>query len=152
MVAHLVAHLISYKAKLHQSLCSYYHTASKSYRYLASQDIIQGLYAVALHHLHFCVNPPSVEYCSQCTSSAMVLFLSWGQCSAHQLCWLLVFRQNAPLLACPVPPCHVRTVQTHVCWRQSPAFSRNRHHAPTQHIPICGPMGCQDQFYTPGLA
>ena len=39
-VAHRVTHLNLHKAILHQPLCSYYHTASSSYHYLASQDIM----------------------------------------------------------------------------------------------------------------
>ena len=49
-VAHQVAHLNSHKAKPQQPLCSYYHTARKTYHYLASQDITQLLCASALHH------------------------------------------------------------------------------------------------------
>ena len=73
-VAHWVVHLNLHKAKSHQPLCSYYHTASSSYRYLASQDITQVLRTSALHHPRFCVNPASVECCSLCTSGAMTLF------------------------------------------------------------------------------
>ena len=73
-VAHQVAHLNLHKAKPDQPLCSYYHTESKTYRYLASQDITKVLCASALHHPHFCVNPGSVECCSLCTSGAMALF------------------------------------------------------------------------------
>ena len=73
-VAHRVAHLNLHGAKSHQLLCSYYHSASSSYHYLASQDITQVLWASALHHLRFCVNPASVECRSLCTSSAMTLF------------------------------------------------------------------------------
>ena len=73
-VAHRVAHLILHKAKSHQPLCSYYHSANSSYRYLASQDIMQVLRASALHHLRFCVNPASVECRSLRTSGAMALF------------------------------------------------------------------------------
>ena len=76
-IAHWVTHLNLQKAKPDQPLCSYYHTASKAYHYLASQDITQVLCASALHHLHFCVNPASVECCSQHTSRAMAL-LSQG--------------------------------------------------------------------------
>ena len=73
-VAHQVAHLNLHKAKLHQPLYSYYHTASSSYRYLASQDITQVLQASALHHPRFYVNPASAECRSLCSSSAMTLF------------------------------------------------------------------------------
>jgi hypothetical protein len=73
-VAHRVAHLNLHEAKPDQPLCSYYHTASKTYQYLASQDIMQVLCASALHHPHFCVNPASVECRSSCTSGAMALF------------------------------------------------------------------------------
>ena len=73
-VAHWVAHLNLHKAKSHQPLCSYYHTASSSYRYLASQDITQVLRASALHHPRFCVNPASVECRSLRTSGAMAIF------------------------------------------------------------------------------
>ena len=73
-VAHQVTLLNLHKAKLHQPLCSYYHTASSSYRYLASQDITQILRASALHHPRFCVNPASVECRSLRTSGAMELF------------------------------------------------------------------------------
>ena len=73
-VAHRVAHLNLHKAKPPQPLCSYYHSASSSYRYLASQDITQVLRASALHHPRFCVNPASVECRSLRTSGAMALF------------------------------------------------------------------------------
>ena len=73
-VAHRVAHLNLHKAKPDQSLCSYYHTASKTYQYLASQDITQVLHVSALHHPHFCVNPASVECRSLHTSGTMALF------------------------------------------------------------------------------
>jgi hypothetical protein len=73
-VAHRVVHLNLHKVKLDQSLCSYYHTASKTCQYLASQDITKVLCASALHHPRFCVNPASEECCSLCTSSAMALF------------------------------------------------------------------------------
>ena len=73
-VAHQVAHLNLHKAKPDQPLCSYYHTESKIYHFLASQDIMQVLHISALHHQHFCVNPASVENCSLCTSGAMTLF------------------------------------------------------------------------------
>ena len=63
-----------HKAKPDQPLCSYYHTVSKSYQYLASQDITQVLHASTLHDPRFCVNPASVECCSLCTSCAMALF------------------------------------------------------------------------------
>ena len=53
---------------------SYYHTESKTYRYLASQDITKVLRASALHHPRFCVNPASVECRSLRTSGAMALF------------------------------------------------------------------------------
>ena len=46
-VAPWVAHLNLHKAKPDQPLCSYYHKASKTYQYLASQDIMQALCAVA---------------------------------------------------------------------------------------------------------
>ena len=73
-VAHQVAHLNLHEAKPDQPLCSNYHTASKTYQYLASQDITQVLRASALYHPHSCVNPASVECCSLHTSSAMALF------------------------------------------------------------------------------
>ena len=56
-VPHWVAHLNSQKAKPHQPLCSYYHTASKIYCYLASQDIMQVLCASAIHHPHSVSTP-----------------------------------------------------------------------------------------------
>ena len=73
-VAHRVAHLNLHKAKPDQPLCSYYHTESKTYQYLASQDIMQALCASALHHPRFCVNPASVECRSLRTKGAMALF------------------------------------------------------------------------------
>lgn len=73
-VAHRVAHLNLHGAKLDQPLCSYYHTKSKTYRYLTSHDITQVLRASALHHPRFCVNPASVECRSLRTSGAMALF------------------------------------------------------------------------------
>ena len=73
-VAHRVAHLNLHKAKPDQPLCSYYHTESKTYWYLASQDITKVLHASALHHPRFCVNPASVECRSLHTSGAMALF------------------------------------------------------------------------------
>ena len=112
-VAHWVAHLNLHKAKLHQPLCSYYHAASRSYCYLASQDITQVLWASALHQLHFCVNPASVKCCSLCTSGAMALFSCGGLYPAHQPCGLLAFKCDALLSACPVPLRHDRTVQAH---------------------------------------
>ena len=72
--AHWVAHLNFHEAKKDQPLCSYYHTASKTYQYLASQDITKVLRASALHHPRFCINPSSVECCSLRTSGAMALF------------------------------------------------------------------------------
>ena len=113
---------------------------------LASQDITKVLCASALHHLHFCVNPASAECRSLCTSGAMGTFLLWGWCPTHQACWPLVFWHNALLPTCPVPSNHVRTVQTHPGWWQSPALSRNCHHILTQHILICGLMGCQQAW------
>ena len=73
-VAHRVVRLNLHKAKLHQPLCSYYHTASSSYCYLASQDITQVLQASALHHPRFCMNLASVEWYSLCTCCTMALF------------------------------------------------------------------------------
>ena len=73
-VAHWVAHLNLQEAMPDQPLCSYYHTASKTYQYLASQDITQVLRASALHYPRFCVNPASVECRYLCTSGAMALF------------------------------------------------------------------------------
>ena len=73
-VAHWVAKLNLHGAKLDQPLCSHYHTESKTYQYLTSQDITQVLCASALHHPRFCVNPASVECRSLRTSGAMVLF------------------------------------------------------------------------------
>ena len=49
-VAHWVAHLNLHKAKPGQPLCSYYHTASKTYCYLVSQEITQIIYTSAIHH------------------------------------------------------------------------------------------------------
>ena len=79
-------------------------------------------------------------------------FLLLHQCPTHQACWLLAFCCNASLPACPILSHHVRTVQTHAGWWWPPVLSRNRHHAPTQTIPICGLMGCQDHYCSPGLA
>ena len=73
-VAHQVAHLNSHKAMPHQPLCSYHHTASKSFCYLASQDITQIFCASALNHPHFCDNPASMECCSLQTNGATTLF------------------------------------------------------------------------------
>ena len=64
----------------------------------------------ALHHLYFCFNPASLEYCSLCPSSVLSLFSCGGQCPAHQTGWLLIFWCNAELPACTVPPHHVRIV------------------------------------------
>ena len=46
VVAWLLAHLNLHKAKPDQPLCSYYHTESKTYCCLASQDILQILCAL----------------------------------------------------------------------------------------------------------
>jgi hypothetical protein len=73
-VAHQADHLNSHKAKLHQSLCSYYYTESKTYHYVTSQDITQVHGVSAQHHQCFCVNPASVECHSLHTSGAMALF------------------------------------------------------------------------------
>jgi hypothetical protein len=73
-VAHQVVNLNPHIAKPDQPLCSSYHTARKTYHYLTSKYITQVLCAVALHHLHFCVSPASVECCSLHTSGAMALF------------------------------------------------------------------------------
>ena len=73
-VAHWVAHLNLHKAKPHQPLYSYFHSASSSYCYLASQDITQVLQASALHHPCFCVNPASIGCCSLYTCCTMALF------------------------------------------------------------------------------
>ena len=73
-VAHRVAHLNLHRAKPDQPLCSYYHKESKTYQYLASQDITQVLRASALHHPRFCVNPASVECRSLHTSSVAAIF------------------------------------------------------------------------------
>ena len=97
-VAHRVAHLNLHKAKPDQPLCSYYHTASKTYWYLASQDITQVHRASALHLPRFCVNPASVECRSLHISGAMALFsrgvdallikLVGHWCSDMMLCYL----------------------------------------------------------------
>jgi hypothetical protein len=73
-VAHWKAHLKSNKAMSLQPLSFYYHTASKSYHYLASQDITQILCTSALNHPHFCDNPASMECCSLQTNGATTLF------------------------------------------------------------------------------
>jgi hypothetical protein len=149
-VANWVAHLNSHKAKPHQTLCSYYHIAGKTYRYLVSQDITQVLHASALHHPHFCVNPASMECCSLCTSSDMALF-SCGLMpySSNLLAIGILMECSATYMTSPAP--HVRTVPTHACWWQSSALSRNSYHAPTQPIPICGLMGYQDHYRSHGL-
>ena len=102
-----MAHLNLHKAKLHQPLCYYYHTANSSYRYLASQDIMQVLWASALHHPRFCVNPASVNSRSLCTSGAIALsscrvdvlliklVVHW--CSDAMLCYLHV--QSHPIMS-----------------------------------------------------
>ena len=104
-VAHRVAHLNLHKAKPHQPLCSYYHTASSSYCYLASQDIMQVLQASALHHPHFCVNPASVECRSLCTSSVMATF----SCGVDALLIKLVgcWRSDAILCYLHVQSCPI---------------------------------------------
>jgi hypothetical protein len=136
-VANWVAHLISHKAKPHQTLCPYYHIASKTYRYLVSQDITQVLHVSALHHPNFCVNPASVECCSLCTSDAMAHFSLVGLMlsSSSLLAIVILMECSATYMTSPAP--HVRTVPTHACWWQSSALRRNCHHAPTQPIPIC---------------
>ena len=95
-VAHWVAHLNLHKAKPDQPLCSYYHTASKTYQYLASQDITQVLHASALHDPHFCVNPAFVECCSLCTSCAMALF----SCGVNALLIKLVGHWRSDVMLC----------------------------------------------------
>ena len=104
-VAHRVAHLILYKAKSHQPLCSYYHTASSSYCYLASQDITQVLRASALHHPRFCVYPASVKCCSLHTSGSMALF-------SHRVDALLIklfgcWHSDAMLCYLHIQSCHI---------------------------------------------
>ena len=95
-VLHLVAHLNSHKASPHQPLCSVYHTASSSYRYLAYQDIVQVLHASALLDLCLCVNPASVDCCSLCTSRAMALF----SCRVDALLIKLVGRWRSDAMLC----------------------------------------------------
>ena len=97
-VAHRVDHLILLKAKPDQPLCSYCHTASKIYWYLASQDIMQLLHASALHHPCFCVNPASVESHSLHTSDAMALF----SCQVGALLIKLVGHWHSHAILCYV--------------------------------------------------
>ena len=104
-VAHWVAYLNLHMAKPDQSLCSYYHNASKTYQYLASQDITQVLRASALHHPSFCVNPSSVKCCSLCTSGAMAHF----SCRVNTLLIKLVGRWHSDTMlhylhvqSCPI--------------------------------------------------
>ena len=73
-VAHWEAHLKSNKAMSLQPLSFFYHTASKTYHYLASQDITQILCASALNHPHFCGNPASMECYSLQTNGPTTLF------------------------------------------------------------------------------
>ena len=105
-VAHRVAHLNLHKAKPHQPLCSYYHTASSSYCYLASQDITQVLQASALHHLHFCVNPASVK----CRSYAPVVLwhfslAGWMPCSSNLLAAGILMQCSATCMSSPASSC-----------------------------------------------
>ena len=127
-----------------QTTVLFFHTASKTYCYLASWDIMQVLCVSALYHPHFCVNPTSMEYCSlQRHQQHFDTFLLQGQCPTHQACWLLVFWCSAPLPACPVPPHHVTTVQTNTDWWESPGLRRNFEHAPTQPISLIWALkGC----------
>ena len=141
------------QAKLHQPLYSCYHTASSSYCYLALQDIMQVLWAFPLHHPHLCVNPAFIECCSLYTSSAIELFSCkvdallikhvgcWG--SDAMLCYLHV--QSHPIMS--------RLSKVMLAgWWQSPVLSRNRHHAPTQPIPlIFGLITCQNHYCSPGM-
>jgi hypothetical protein len=76
--------------------------------YLASQDITQIFHAVALHNLHFCVNPASVECCSQCTSSTIPPF----SC-----------RVNAPLIKL-VGHCHSDVLFYQLYLQSCPIISR----------------------------
>ena len=110
----------------------------------------QSTLCISLHNPHFCVIQASVECCSLCPSSAMTLF----SCGVDTMLIKLVghWCSDTLLHTCPVLPHHVRTVQTHAGWWQSPALSGNHHHAPTQPIPICELMGCQDHYSSPGMA
>jgi hypothetical protein len=104
-VAHWVAHLIFHKGKPHQPLCSYYHAASKTYCYLASQDITQVLCASALHHPCFCVNPASVECHSLCTSSAVAFFSRGSMPYSSSLLATGILICSATCMSSPVPSC-----------------------------------------------
>ena len=113
------------------------------------------------HESTLCISPTSPTFLCQPSFCGVLLstyqrcygpFLSRGRCPTHQACWPLAFWRDATLPACPVPSHHVRTVQTHAGWWWSPALSGNPHHAPTQPIPTCGLMGCQDHYRSPGLA
>jgi hypothetical protein len=91
VVVHQVAHLNSHKAKPHQPLCSYYHTASKAYCSLASQDIIQILCSICPTSPAFLCQTsvcgvPLTTY-QQCYG----IFLLQGLCPTHQACWPLAF-------------------------------------------------------------
>ena len=107
--------------------------------------------ASALHHPHFC-QPSFCGVLLTMYQRRYSTFLLQDWCPTHQACWLLAFWHDAILPTCPVLSHHVRTVQTHAGWWQSPALSRNRCHTPTQPIPFCGLMGCQDHYRSPGLA
>ena len=96
VVVHQVAHVNLHKAKPHQQLRCSYCTVSKTYHYLASQDIMQVLHASALYDPCFCVNPASVECCSLCTSSAVALF----SCRVNALLIKLVGCWHSDVILC----------------------------------------------------
>ena len=113
------------------------------------------------HAITPCISPTSPMFLCQPSFCEVPLtayqwcygtFLLPGWCPTHQACWPLAFSCNTLLCTCPVPSHHVRTVQTHAGWWQSPSLSENRHHVLTQPIVICGLMGCQDHYCSPGLA
>ena len=117
VVAWLLAHLNLHKAKPDQPLCSYYHTESKTYCCLASQDILQIL--CALPYIT-CISVSVQLLWSAIHYVPAVLWhfslVGLMPCSSSLLAAGILMQCNAMLPACPVLPQDVRTVQTHACW------------------------------------
>ena len=92
-------------AEPNQLLCSYYHSAIKTYHYLV----------IPRHHpISLCSSPTSLIFLCQPNFCQVPLatykkcngtFPSQGECTACQPCWLLVFWQMLfylPVQSCPI--------------------------------------------------
>ena len=113
-----------------------------------SQDITQILCAAAPHHAWLSVNTASVECCSLCTSAALALFT----CRVDILLIKLVGHLHLYVI---LYYWHVQSslimsgLSKLMLSGGNPQLLAD---APTQPIPICGLMGCQDHHHSPGLA